>query len=52
MNLCDWSSDVCSSDLIPRQMGPFAPPDMTACRQWRKLFYTWVNGVFGGKLNG
>ena len=37
---------------IPRQVGPFAPPDMTACRQWRELFCTWVNGVFDGKLNG
>ena len=37
---------------IPRQVGPFAPPDMTACRQWKELFCTWVNGVFDGKLNG
>ena len=32
---------------IPRQMGPFAPPDYSACQQWMGLFTNWINRVFG-----
>ena len=32
---------------IPHQMGPFAPPDYSAVKQWPGLFCNWLNGVFG-----
>ena len=35
---------------IPHQVGPFAPPDLSAVYQWRTLFCTWLNGVFDGKI--
>ncbi len=31
---------------IPRQMGPFDPPDFSACSQWMGLFTNWINRVF------
>ena len=32
---------------LPHQMGPFPPADYSAVRQWRELFVTWLNNVFG-----
>src|SRR3546814_1342956 len=33
MRIRDWSSDVCSSDLVARQHGRAFPADFDACKQ-------------------
>ena len=33
---------------LPHPMGPFAPPDFSAVKQWLGLFTNWVNRVLGG----
>src|SRR3546814_1117909 len=35
MRISDWSSDVCSSDLIAMQRLALARPDPEAVRRWR-----------------
>src|SRR3546814_8487020 len=38
MRISDWSSDVCSSDLIAGQGGAFPPGQCRACALWRREF--------------
>src|SRR3546814_3460991 len=50
MRISDWSSDVCSSDLIARQ------PQREASQRWQQfaqfVVIDWIHGVAGPRTRG
>src|SRR3546814_10004050 len=49
--ISDWSSDVCSSDLLYRSIGG-EPSEFAATKRFRKSLRTVIRSAYGANLSG